>query len=110
MLAILNNTPKSPQDWEVFGFNDRDQINLIRQAIQKKTGINLPEYELYPIPMEKFSDWLDRKSQAHTDFNSVLGLQSNDLTDVDIRDKKQLQAWIYLQYQELYNASAALGI
>lgn len=110
MLAILQNVPKTPDDFEIWGFNNRSQIDLIRYAIQVEKGINLPQYQLYPIPLDRFPEWLERKSQAHTDFNGVLGLQSSDLRDVNIQDEKQLQAWIYLQYQELYSASAVLGI
>jgi hypothetical protein len=42
--------------------------------------------------------------------NGQLGLQSVDLEDVDLKDPRQLQAWINFEYQELYAASAALGI
>lgn len=109
-LVNLINTPKNPQDWEYWSWNNRDQINSINQAIQVQGNINLPEYDLYPINFDKFTEWLERKSQAHQDFNAVLGLQSSDLKDVNVKDEKQLQGWIFLGYQELYSASAALGI
>jgi hypothetical protein len=80
---------------------------------QLKPIINLPQYQTYPIIYDNprdFQFWLIQNSQAHNDFNSVLNLQSSDLTGVDIRNQKQLEAWVYLNYKELDNACFALGI
>ena len=55
-------------------------------------------------------DFLERNQQTHIDMNGQLGLQSVDLEDVDLKDPRQLQAWINFEYQELFAASAALGI
>lgn len=72
--------------------------------------VKLTEYQLYPINFDRITDFLENNQAAHTDFNGYLGLQSSDLEEVDIKDKKQLQAWVYLVYQELYDACAALQI
>lgn len=109
-LVDLINVPKNQTDWELFAFANRDQIFAIRQAILARNGINLTEYELYPIDFNNFEAWLQRNQQSHEDFNSVLGLQSSDIESVDPKDEKQLAAWIYLQYQELFSASSVLGI
>lgn len=110
MLAILQNVPKNDFDWEIWAFNNREHISEITQAIKAQHNVNLPEYQLYPINFNRFSEWLERKSQAHTDFNGVLGLQSSDLKEMDPKNEKQLSSWVYLQYQELFNASAELKI
>ena len=109
-LYDLLNVPRSQTDWEVFSFANRDQITAIRQAILKQYNLNLTDYQLYPINFNNFKDWLQNNEQAHQDFNSVLGLQSSDIEELNPQDEKQLTAWIYLQYQELYSASAALKI
>lgn len=74
---------------------------------------NLPQYQTYPIDYknpQNFQFWLIQNAQAHDDFNSFLNLQSSDLTGVDIENQKQLEAWTYLNYKELYSACLALGI
>lgn len=110
MLVSLLNTPKNQSDWELFAFSNRDQINQIRKAILQQKGVNLIEYQVYPISAEAIQGFLEANQQAHSDFNSALGLPGSDLKEVDVRDERQLQAWTYLNYQELYSASAALGI
>lgn len=72
--------------------------------------VNLEQYELYPVDFNKSQDWLTNVEQSMDDINSVLGLQSVDLEDVDLKDQKQLESWVNLLYQELYTASSALGI
>lgn len=187
-LFQLLSVPKNDNEWELFSFSLRDQINQIRKAIYNRysqvlsvevtdggfyteatgfptiffvgglgTGagaevsegtagviqqiavtnggryytsipqvvfsigtatatatvgptINLVEYQLYPVDFNHSTDWLDNVSQSMQDINSVLGLQSVDLEDVDLKDYSQLQSWVNLLYQELYSASAALGI
>lgn len=109
-LVDLINVPKNANDWEIFAFSNRDQIQAIQQAILIQKNINLTQYELYPINFDNFQEWLQRNEQSHEDINSVLGLQSSDIESVDPKDERQLEAWIYLQYQELYSASAALQI
>jgi hypothetical protein len=37
-------------------------------------------------------------------------LQGSDLTSLDIKNQKQLEAWIFLNYKELDNACFALQI
>lgn len=110
MLPDLINVPRDEKSWEIWSFANKNQIFLIRQAIFEQKGINLPEYILEPIPFNNFPEWLDRKAQSHEDFNSTLGLQSSDLRDLDPQNEQQLKSWIYVQYQELFTASSALGI
>jgi hypothetical protein len=112
-LFDLLSVPTDGKSWEIWAFSNRDQCDNIRQAILKQKNINLTQYQLYPIDFstpETIQNFLANNSQAHDDFNSVLNLQSTDIEDVDFKDKKQLEAWINLVYQELYVASAALAI
>lgn len=110
MLVSLLNTPKNDSEFEQFFYNNRNQIIEIRQAILKQKNINLTEYILYPVRQDSLQTFLLNNAQSHTDFNSVLGLQGADLLNVDFNDREQLEAWIFINYQELYDASAALEI
>jgi len=110
MLASLLNVPNDELAWQVWSFNNRAQNAEIRAAILKQKNVNLSEYPLDPIPFDDLTTWLAWNQQAHNDFNGVLGLQGNDLEGVNFEDAGQKQAWLYLNYQELYSASAALSI
>lgn len=109
-LVNLLNVPKNQSDWENFFWANRTQLINIQQAVLKQKSVNLPQYVVYPVADDSVQDFLTNNSQSHQDFNAVLGLQSSDLESVDLKDEKQLEAWVYLNYQELYTASQALNI
>ena len=109
MLPGLLNIPRSETDWLRWGHFHRDQHLLIRQAILAADNINLPDYPLYPIVREDIGGFLQRNSQMHLDFNSVLGQQSINLQDVDFNDANQTEAWMFLHFQEHRTAAIALG-
>lgn len=110
MLANLLVAPRTDQDWSIWSYAHRDQHAIIRQAIQAQLGINLPEYPLDPINFDQLSQFLDWNQQAHDDFNGVLGTQSSNLQQADLKDPGQLEAWIYLHRREHETAANALKI
>lgn len=71
---------------------------------------SLPVYQLDPINFDNPLEFVRRHAQAHTDMNGVLGLQSTDLSEVDLNDPNKLQAWIYSNYEEHNNAHNRLQI
>lgn len=109
-LADLLNVPRTPEEWEFFSWNNKTQNTAIRQAIKAKNNINLTEYQLHPINFDRFKDFLEANQQAHDDFNSVLGLQSSDIEELDPKDEKKLEQWIFSNYSELRDASSVLKI
>ena len=110
MLPKLLSVPQNQQEWDDFSFNNREEISRINAAISSRFGVTLPSYPLDPINFEHINDWLEYNSQSHIAFNDVLGLQSHDLLSVDLKDKSQLVAWTFLNYTELRDAEAELGI
>lgn len=110
MLKNLLNVPSSKFEWAIWSFSNRTVIAAIRQAIQVQHTVNLTEYVLDPLDLDNPQGFLQNNGQAHRDFNLVLGAQSSDLEEVDIKDRKALEGWIYANYQELYTASSILKI
>lgn len=111
-LPTLLNVPRTRNEWDAWSFAHRTHHAAIRQAIyaESHTSDNLFEYQLDPIPQDQIQDWLARNQQSHDDMNQVLDLQGVDLESVDVKDPKQLAAWIYIHWQEHQSAAIALGI
>ena len=82
----------------------------IREAIAAQKGVSLPVYQLDPINPSDMEGWLDRNQEAHSDFTGALGLQSSDLREVDLRDRAQLEAWIWLSFTEIQSACHAQNV
>jgi hypothetical protein len=107
---VLLEVPTSDDDWSQFSFNLRSEIDRINSAILTQKNVSLPTYPLDPIPWHDIYQWLAYVSQAHTAFNNVLGLPSQDLLSVNLQDVRQRSAWVWQQFSEVRDAEAALGI
>lgn len=110
MLPVLLTVPKSPEDWNIFSFHHRQSHDLIVRAIFQQTGVSLTDYVIDPIALQQPKEWLIANQQFHEDMDSTLNVQGSNLQDVDFKDERQLQAWIYLHWQEHNTAETLLGI
>jgi hypothetical protein len=110
MLASLLNIPHTEDDWEIWSLANYNCLNQIRAAIQAQYNVNLPTYDVQPIPFDDFKTWVSSNQQAHTDFTQILKQQSNDLVDFNFDDERQKENWIWLNYMEIQNACAKLKI
>ena len=107
-LASLFNIPEGEQDLLVFSFSNMDQHRRIVTALGGQ-GVNLPLYNLDPIPPSDPFTWLIVHQQAHVDFTTRLGIDGVDLTAVDFRDPEQMASWIRLHADEHQQAATKLG-
>lgn len=110
MRAILLEVPQTEDHWAVWSLHNKLDHDAIRQAILTQKGINLPQYNLDPIPFDAPLDWLAWEQQSHSDVNNVLGTQGHDLEGVDFRDPRQLEAWVWLDYLEHRTWGDILGV
>ncbi len=110
MRALLLEVPQSAADWERWSVHHRQDHDLIRQAIQQQGGPNLPQYPLDPIALDQPQQFLAWNQEAHSEMNGVLRAQGSDLEDVDFNDRRQMEAWIFLHYQEHLTAGDRLGV
>jgi hypothetical protein len=110
VLPALRNVPHTNEAWSQWAFDHRDSHDRIRDAIQKKFGVNLSDYQIEPISPSDMPKFLQNNSQLHGDMLGTLKLQSSDLEDIDLKDQKQLQSWIALHYEEHRDTENALGI
>jgi hypothetical protein len=110
LLAALENTPQTPDEWNRWGWDHRDSHDRIRKAILAQHGVNLSDYQIDPVNPAAIEDFLQNNSQLHGDMNGVLGLQSADLQDVNIGDSHQFETWVRLHWQEHTYAESKLGI
>lgn len=108
--SSLLNVPRTKSDWDTWSLNHMLEHQKILQAIQQQKGIALVQYQLDPINFENPTFFLELHQQSHLDFDGALGLQSSDLQDVDLKDEKQLQSFIYINWLEHNSANAALKI
>lgn len=110
LLANLLQVPNDEASWNRYSFNLRTEVDRVNAAILAQRNVSLPTYQLDPINWNDVYSWLSAVSQSFIAFTSVLGLQSQDLLSVDLRDVRQRQSWVWVAYSQIRDAEAALGI
>ena len=109
MQSKLLNIPASSNDWSEFSYHNRTSHAAIRSALAAR-GAAMVDYQLDPISPSDVGGWLERHAQTHIEMNGALGVQSDNLQDVDLKDKSQLASWINLHWQEHVTAESRLGV
>lgn len=109
-LDLLLNVPETRNDYDIFSFNLRTEIDKINAAILEQLNISVPAYQLDPINFDHIPDWLANVSQATQAFTAALGQQSADLLSVDLSNESQKAAWVRILYNELFAAEQQLAI
>lgn len=101
MLAgILNFEPKDPrqaEEWALQHFADHQEI---QQAIQKASGTNLTIWEIYPLDMTHWDVWALKHQSAHNEMNTASGLSGDDLTQLNFKNRSDLEDWNYKHFRE----------
>lgn len=112
-LAGIVNIPNDQDSLSRWSFNYQAWVRDVNAAVLRQYGVRLPEYALDPIPTdppEAAGVWLYSNQSWHNERNSVLGIQGQDLADVDLTDVEQRAAWIGLVFAEEYQAAQILGL
>ena len=110
MLPLLFNVPVSEQDWNTWSLSHQASHVKIVQAIKSQKGTLLPAYVLDPINFGAFADFLNNNQQAHNEMLGALNIAGSDLQEVDVQNKNQLRAWIFLHATEHRNVEKALNV
>ena len=109
-IASLINVPKTQNEWNAWSLNHKIQHDNINRAILLKKGKTLTGYVIDPIDLQSPDIFLQNNAQIHTDVCSVLNVSGSDLFEINWQDKKQVENWIYLHWQEHSSFNTALGL
>ena len=110
MLPLLLNMPRSVEDWARWSLHHRISHDVIRTAINTQFGLTLQPYPVDPIYLPDPRSFLQWNQSAHTDMNGALKTPGSDLEDVDFREERQTQAWIWLHFLEHQVIENRLGV
>jgi hypothetical protein len=109
-VADIFNFPATEQDtaqWSILHMIlHRSQL---REVFLRYNTV-LQEYVLDPIPTDDPRLWLQQHQQMHNDVDAVLGLSSENLTEVDWEDQGSKAGWIQAHAQLHQQETNALGI
>lgn len=109
-LADLYNVPGTDEERAQWSFAHMAHHRDINLAIYNLIKVALPEYILDPINLNDTGTWEYQHQLMHDNQNQLLGIQGQDLTDIDWKNQNLLNAWTFLNASEHYQASQILEI
>lgn len=109
LAAVLYPSP-TPQGWTEWTFHNLNHHEAIDTSMQQVLGIMPTAYRLWPVTEDSFQDWLEQHQLAHTLFNEVLGINGQDLTGLDLKDKQNREAWMFEHFIQHQAAAQTLGL
>lgn len=82
----------------------------IQRAIAEQFGKQLDNWILDPFDPNDLGAWVYFHQVMHNQFNQILSLQGEDLTDLDWADSDTAIDWVYANGNEHQQAATILGI
>ncbi len=109
-LADLYNVPTTDEERALWSFAHMVHHRDIIRRVYELVKVALPEYLLDPIDPNQPGQWEDQHQIMHDNQNQLLGIQGQDLSQVDWKDTRLLAGWIWLNAVEHYQAANILRI
>src|SRR5882724_2085635 len=109
-IADLYNVPSTDAERAQWSFAHMAHHRDINRRIYELIAVALPEYIIDPVNPDNPGDWEYLHQAMHDNQNQILGIQGQDLTQVDWKDQRLLAAWIFLNSSEHVQASDILEI
>lgn len=109
-VAAIFNVPGDNSELSQWSFAHMAHHRDIIRTIYELSGAALDEYILDPLDRDNAGVWIYQHQKMHLDMDTILGIGGYDLLDVNFRNNNEFAGWIWLNAQEHYQVSNALGI
>ena len=109
-IANIANIPENWETLQEWSFAHMAHHRDLNAYILRTKGINLPLYPIDPMNPDDMGTFGYQHQVMHNNQNSVLGIDGQDLLDVDWSDQTQRATWIFLNMNEHLQASQITGV
>ena len=107
-LAALTYPAPTTGGLDGFFFANLQHHQALIQAVRQSRGVTMELFQIWPVPIGgNMTTWARQHQRQHDVMNSLLGIPSVDLTGLDLKDKKAMDAW-YFQHLLQHQAAGQL--
>jgi hypothetical protein len=106
-LLLPAPTPQGFTEWTWTHLNHHKAI--IAATLQTK-NIQLALYQIWPVNPENLEGFLLQHQQQHDAMNQVYGVAGNDLSTLDWKNKRAVDAFFFLHFGEHAAVAARCGL
>lgn len=109
-LAAVLYPPPTKQGWREWSFANFNHHQAIDAAIVDVLGVAAQHYRIWPVDESNFDDWLEQHQLSHSLYNQILGIDGQDLTGLDLKDKNKREGWFFIHYIQHQAAAQILKL
>lgn len=109
LAAILYPSP-TQHGWKEWSWHNFQHHLGIDEGLRVVKGLTPNVYRLWPVEEHEFRDWLEQHQQAHSVMNQALGISGQDLSGLDLNDKRGRDGWFYQHFIQHQAAAKILGL
>lgn len=109
LASVLYPSP-TRQGWKEWSWANFQHHLAIDTGLLQVAGYQYNPYRLWPVDEHDFRGFLEQHNQSHQVFNSVLGINGQDLSELDLEDKTMRDSWFFSHYTQHQAAAQLLGL
>lgn len=109
-VAGLFNVASTSEEFQTWSFVHAAHHRDINRIVYQLLGDVLPETVLDPFDPQDPEGWLQQHQLMHQQVDAILGVEGNNLINVDMRDHAQFSGWVFLNADEHFKIANLLGL
>lgn len=108
-IAQVRYPPPTPTGWDEWIFAHAQHHDAIERGLASVLGVAPVVYPLFPFFEKDQADWVRQHQAAHARFTSLLQINGQDLSNLDLHNRQTLDAWLWENFIEHLAAGQRLG-
>ena len=101
------NTPQGFTEWT---YQHYVAHQAIIDAALKVKNVQLIQYQIWPVNIDDIDGFLENHQNMHNQMNQLYGVYGNDLSTLDWKDRRAVDAFYFLNWQEHVAVASRCGL
>ena len=109
-LAMIQYPPPTDQGLREWAHANWQHHQGIILGLKSQLNVDTPMLRIWPWSGKFDDDWLQQHQEMHSNMNGILGIPGADISSVDYKDRRQLDAFFFQHYIEHQSAASRLAL
>lgn len=109
-LTQIQFPAPTPQGFTEWTYQHYLHHQAIISAARSLRNTQLIQYQIWPVNPQNLDGFLNDHQSMHDEMNALYGVYGNDLSTLDWKDRKAVDAWYFLNWQEHLAVAARCGV
>lgn len=109
-LASILYPPPTANGWKEWSWANFQHHLAIDKAIKQVKGVDVMPFRLWPVSEGDLKNWLEQHQESHNNYNQLLNISGQDLTEFDPKNKAKRDDWFFVHFLQHQAAAQTLAL